>query len=170
MCSRLLRWLKRNGSIRYQGSYLGRLVQDYLGRSGSTLLTSMVVLYCVLALIALYFGFALTLAGVTPVPAAVWAGVLFLIGLYFVRRNTLRATVTSALVVGVISMSLILILSGLALSHLRPVYLLYSHVPFLNGGSFEPALLGLTFGVVFSAYFGHFSASSCFCSVVQTDT
>jgi len=159
----------RNGSIRYQGSYLGRLVQDYLGRSGSTLLTAMVVLYCVLALIALYFGFALTLAGVTPVPAEVWAGVLFLIGLYFVRRNTLRATVTSALVVGVISMSLILILSGLALSHLRPVYLLYAHVPFLNGGSFEPALLGLTFGVVFSAYFGHFSASSCARTVLQSD-
>src|SRR5260370_2794044 len=159
----------RNGSIRYQGSYLGRLVQDYLGRSGSTLLTSMVVLYCVLALIALYFGFALTLAGVTPVPAEVWAGVLFLIGLYFVRRNTLRATVTSALVVGVISISLILILSVLALSHLRPVYLLYAHVPFLNGGSFEPALLGLTFGVVFSAYFGHFSASSCARTVLQSD-
>src|SRR5437763_9350807 len=31
----------RNGSIRYQGSYLGRLVQAYLGRSGSIMLTTM---------------------------------------------------------------------------------------------------------------------------------
>ncbi|HTD18721.1 MAG TPA: aromatic amino acid transport family protein, partial [Ktedonobacteraceae bacterium] len=33
----------RSGSIRYQGSYLGRLVQDYLGKPGSILLTTMVV-------------------------------------------------------------------------------------------------------------------------------
>jgi len=159
----------RNGSIRYQGNYLGRLVQDYLGRTGSMLLTAMVVLYCSLALIAYYFGFSLTLAGVTPVQAEVWAGVLFLIGFYFVRRNTLRATVTSALVVGAITMGLILLLSVLALGHLQLHYLLYLHVPFLNGGAFEPALLGLIFGVVFSAYFGHFSASSCARTVLQRD-
>ena len=159
----------RNGSIRYEGNYLGRLVQDYLGRTGSMLLTAMVVLHCGLALIALYFGFSLTLAGVTPVQAEVWAGVLFLIGFYFVRRNTLHATVTSALVVGAIVMGLILILSALALGHLQLHYLLYIHVPFLNGGAFEPALLGLIFGVVFSAYFGHFSASSCARTVLQRD-
>jgi amino acid permease len=159
----------RNGSMRYQGSYLGRLVQDYLGRTGSTLLTAMVVLHCALALIALYFGFSLTLAGATPVQPEIWAGVLFLLGLYFVRRNTLQATVTSALVVGAISMGLILILCGLALVHLRPAYLLSIHVPFLNGAPFQPALLGLIFGVVFSAYFGHFSVSSCARTVLQRD-
>jgi hypothetical protein len=95
--------------------------------------------------------------------------VLFLIGVYFVRRKNLHATVTSALVVGAINLGLILILSGLALGHLRVENLLYVHVPFLNGQPFEPALLGLIFGVIFAAYFGHFSVNSCARSVLQRD-
>src|SRR5256884_281575 len=159
----------RNGSIRYQGSYLGRLVRDYLGRPSSILLTTMVVTICVLALLAYYLGFSLTLAGATSVPAEVWVGVLFLLGFYFVRRQNLHATISSALVVGMISLSLILILSVLALGHLQVENLLYMHVPFLNGGPFEPALLGLIFGVAFAAYFGHFSVSSCARTVLQRD-
>src|SRR6266567_434723 len=89
----------RSGSIRYQGSYLGRLVQDYLGRPGSMLLTTMVVTICAIALLAYYLGFSLTLAGATPIRAEVWAGLLFLLGIYFVRRKNLHATISSALVV-----------------------------------------------------------------------
>src|SRR5439155_19280920 len=148
---------------------LGKLVQDYLGRTGSLVLTAMVVAICFLVLFAYYLGFSLTLAGSTPIPPEVWAGVLFLLGFYFVRRKTLHATVSSALVVGAINLGLILILSGLALRHLRVENLLYMHVPFLNGGPFEPALLGLIFGVVFAAYFGHFSVSSCARTVLQRD-
>src|SRR6266571_953421 len=159
----------RNGSIRYQGSYLGRLIRDYLGSPSSILLTTMVVTICVLALLAFYIGFSLTLAGATSVPAEVWVGVLFLLGFYFVRRNNLHATISSALVVGMISLSLILILSLLALGHLQVENLLYMHVPFLKGGPFEPALLGLIFGVAFAAYFGHFSVSSCARTVLQRD-
>src|SRR6266487_1224078 len=159
----------RSGSIRYQGSYLGRLVQDYLGRPGSILLTTMVVTICVIALLAFYLGFSLTLAGATPIPAEVWAGLLFLIGVYFVRRKNLHATISSALVVGAINLGLILILSIIALGHLRVENLSYVHVPFLNGRPFEPALLGLIFGVAFAAYFGHFSVSSCARTVLQRD-
>src|SRR5436309_6663042 len=65
----------RNGSIRYQGSYLGRLVRDYLGRPSSMLLTTMVVAISVMVLLAYYIGFSLTLAGATPIPAEVWVGV-----------------------------------------------------------------------------------------------
>jgi amino acid permease len=159
----------RSGSIRYQGSYLGRLVQDYLGRPGSMLLTTMVVTICAIVLLAYYLGFSLTLAGATPIRAEVWAGLLFLLGIYFVRRKNLHATISSALVVGAINLGLILILSGLALGHLRVENLLYVHVPFLNGQPFEPALLGLIFGVAFAAYFGHFSVSSCARTVLQRD-
>src|SRR2546428_3984322 len=159
----------RSGSIRYQGSYLGRLVQDYLGRPGSILLTTMVVTICAIALLAYYLGFSLTLAGATPIRAEVWAGLLFLLGIYFVRRKNLHATISSALVVGAINVGLILILSALALGHVRVENLLYVHVPFLNGRPFEPALLGLIFGVVFASYFGHFSVSSCARTVLQRD-
>jgi Tryptophan/tyrosine permease family len=129
----------RNGAIRYQGSYLGRLVRDYLGRPGSWLLTIILVIDGFLTLFAYYFGFSLTLATMTPVPAEVWVGVLFLLGCFFVRRNTLHATIASALLVGAITLSLILLLCGLALPHLQLHYLLYVHVPFLNGQPFEAA-------------------------------
>jgi len=159
----------RSGSIRYQGSYLGKLVQDYLGRVGSLVLTAMVVIVCFLVLFAYYLGFSLTLGGATPIPPEVWVGILFLLGFYFVRRKNLHATVTSALVIGAINLGLILLLSGLALAHLRLDRLLYVHVPFLNGQPFEPALLGLIFGVIFAAYFGHFSVNSCARTVLQRD-
>jgi amino acid permease len=159
----------RSGSMRYQGSYLGRLVQDYLGRAGSLILTAMVVTICFLVLFAYYLGFSLTLAGATPIPAEVWVGVLFLIGVYFVRRKNLHATISSALVVGTINLGLILILSVLALGHLKVENLSYMHVPFLNGRPFEPALLGLIFGVAFAAYFGHFSVNSCARTVLERD-
>src|SRR6266487_3430759 len=159
----------RSGSIRYQGSYLGRLVQDYLGRPGAILLTTMVVTICAMALLAYYLGFSLTLAAATPIPPEAWAGVLFLLGIYFVRQKTLQATVTSALVVGAINLGLVLILSLLALGHFRLEHLLYVHVPFLNDTAFEPALLGLVFGVAFTAYFGHFSVNSCARTMLQRD-
>jgi len=59
----------RSGSMRYQGSYLGRLVQDYLGRPGSMLLTAILFLDCCLLLLVYYLGISLTLAEATPVPA-----------------------------------------------------------------------------------------------------
>src|SRR6266699_790669 len=55
----------RNVSIRYQGSYLGKLVQDYLGRVGSLVLTAMVVIVGFLVLFAYYLGFSFTLAVAT---------------------------------------------------------------------------------------------------------
>jgi amino acid permease len=159
----------RNGSMRYQGSYLGRLVQDYLGRPGSMLLTAILFLDCSLLLLVYYLGISLTLAEATPVPVGVWAGIIFLLGIYFVRRKTLGATVTSALVIGAINLGLILTLSILALGHLQVQHLSYVHIPFLNGNPFEPVLIGLIFGIVLSAYAGHLSVSSCARSILQRD-
>lgn len=159
----------RSGSMRYQGGYLGRLVRNYLGRPASILLTTAVVGFTFLLLFAYYLGFSLTLATSTPIPAEIWVGVLFLLGVYFVRQKNLHATVTSALVIGAINLSLVLILSLLALSHLRLENLLYARLPFLKGVAFEPAVLGLIFGVAFIAYFGHFSVNSCARTVLQRD-
>jgi amino acid permease len=141
----------RSGSMRYHGSYLGKLVQDFLGKPASILLTAILFIDCCLLLLVYYLGISLTLAEATPIPATVWAGLIFLLGVYFVRQKTLNATVTSALMVGAINLGLILFLSILALTHLRPEHLLYLHIPFVNGNPFEPAILGLIFGVVLSA-------------------
>src|SRR5205085_10944383 len=76
----------RSGSIRYQGSYLGKLVQDYLGRAGSLVLTAMVVTICFLVLFAYSLWLSLGLAGATPITPEVWAGLLWLLGFDVVRR------------------------------------------------------------------------------------
>ena len=44
------------------------------------------------------------------------------------------------------------------------------HVPFLGGQPFEPAILSLIFGVIFAAYFGHFSVNSCARTVLERDS
>ncbi len=134
-----------------------------------TLILAVMLIDSCLLLLVYYLGLALTLAEATPVPVGVWAGVIFVCGIYFVRRKTLDATVISALVVGAINLGLILMLSTLALRHLRVEHLLYVHIPFINGSPFEPVMLGLIFGIVLSAYDGHLSVSSCARTMLRRD-
>ena len=47
-------------------------------------------------------------------PAVVWVALLFLVGLYFLWRESLSATVASSLVVGAVNISLIVVISLLA--------------------------------------------------------
>ena len=161
--------MTRIGTVRYQGSYLGRLVADYLGRPGPIIVAAMLVSICLMGLFVYTLAFSLTLTEVTSIRAEVWAGALLPFGIYFARRKSSSATLTGVLVVGAINLGLILILSVLALGHLRMENLLYVHIPFLNGYPFEPALLDLIFGVVFSAYFAHLSVYRCASTVLQRD-
>lgn len=161
--------LIRNGSIRYGSTFVGRLAEDYLGRVGSLVLVVSLFASCWLALIADYVGFAVTLADATGVRAELWVGLLFLVGVYVVRFKSLSATVASALVVGAVNITLILILSLLAFGYLRPANLLYVNLPVLSGRTFNPSVLYLIFGVVLSAYFGHTSLGSCAQVVLRRD-
>ena len=77
-------------------------------------------------------------------------------------------TISSALIAGGIILSGVLTLSVLALTHARVANLRYVHLPFFHGHPFEPALLGLIFGVVFTAY-SHFSVTSSARSVLPRD-
>ncbi len=161
--------VSRSGTIRYGSAFTGRMVNDYLGSVGSLILSVGVTALCFVALLAYYAGFSTTLAATTGVRAEVWAALLFLIGLYFLRRESLNATIASALLVGAINIGLILLLSLLALTHARPENLLYVNVPFLGGRPFEPAILQLVFGIVLAAYFGHLSVSNCARVVLRRD-
>lgn len=152
--------VSRSGTIRYGSAYIGRVVDDYLGRAGSIFLTVGMFVFCFLALQAFYIGFATTLQAATDIPAPVWVALLFLIVLYFLRRETLSATVASALVVGTINIGLVLILSLLAFTYLQPANLFYVDVPFLDGQPLKPEVLGLVFGVILVAYNGHLSVSN----------
>jgi amino acid permease len=152
--------ITRNGNMRYGFAFFGRLVGDYLGGLGSLILTVVLVLLIFLVLMAYYVGVATTLADATGISEMVWAALLFLIGFYYLRRESLDATVASALLVGMVNIGLIIILSLLTWPYIRATNLLYVNVPFLQGEPFSPALLQLVFGVVLAAYFGHTSAGN----------
>jgi amino acid permease len=161
--------VSRSGAIRYGSGFIGKVVDDYLGRAGSLVLSLGIFALCFLVLQAYYIGFSSALEGATRVPAVVWVVLLFLAGLYFLRRESLSATVASALVVGAVNVVLVVVLSLVAFTHLRPENLFHMDVPLLGGRRLEPAILGLVFGVILAAYHGHLSVSTCARVVLQRD-
>jgi amino acid permease len=160
----------RNGNVRYGHAYFGRLVGDYLGPPGVWMLTPALVLLTAVLLLAYYVGLSATLADATGVPTEVWTALMFLAALVVLRRESLDATVASALVVGATSITLILLLSLLALPHVTGANLRQSAVPFIDGEPFDASLLELIFGVVLLAFFGHISAGNCAAVVLQRDS
>jgi amino acid permease len=161
--------VSRSGEIRYGKAYFGRLVADFLGRDGSFILSVALVLINSLVLVAYFIGLSTTLEDATRVPALFWAALLFLVDLYFLRRRSLNATISAALLVGAINIAVILILALFILPWVRTEYLTYVNVPYLNGRPFDPAILQLAFGVVLAAYFGHTSMGNCAKVVLSRD-
>jgi amino acid permease len=164
----------RHGQVRYGHAYFGRIVADYLGRTGSVIFTVALIVLNALNVLVYYIGLGLTLSDATGLPAALWAGVIFVIGLYFLSRKTLSSTVASALLVGAVNIVLILVLSGLALTQLQPSNLARVNLPFLGlplvgGQPFDIKLLETIFGVVLLAYFGHTSTANCAQVVLRRD-
>jgi amino acid permease len=161
--------VSRSGTIRYGNGFIGRVVRNYLGDAGSLILSLGIFAICFLILWAYYMGFSATMEDATTLPAEIWVAVLFLVGLYYVRRESLNATVASALLVGMTNIGLILALSCLALMRVQPENLLFAHVPFVGGRPFDASIVSLVFGVVAAAYFGHLSVSNCARVVIRRD-
>ena len=90
-------------------------------------------------------------------------------GLFFLSRGSLSSTIASALAIGLVNIGLILVLSVLTAAHSRPDNLRYVNLPFLGGRPFDPALLGLIFGVVLLTCFGHMSVGNCGKLVLRRD-
>jgi amino acid permease len=153
--------IARNGNMRYGHVYFGRLVTDYLGRAGNLLLSPALLGLSIIALLATYVGLSSTLDDATGLPAALWMSLMFLAAVWMLRSETLNATVASALIVGFSSISLIVLLSLLALPHLSEDNIRHMQVPFVRGEPWDPGILELIFGVVLLAYFGHTSAGNC---------
>lgn len=159
----------RSGATRHGGAYLGGLVGDYLGATGSLVLSGSFFLLCLLVLPVYYIGVSTTLENATSIWAPAWVAVLFGAGLYYLRRRSLNATVASALMVGMVNIVLLVVLAVLVAAHLRMGSLLRVNVPFVSGRPFQPAVLQLVFGVVLAAYLGHSSVSLCGRLVLQRD-
>lgn len=159
----------RNGNLRYGKSYFGRLVRDYFGPPGVLVMTIALSSINILALLAFDVGVGTTLEGATGIQGGVWVGLLFLVQLYFLRRESISATAASALVIGGINIVLILALTGLALPHTRWENFQLAALPDPGGSGFAPEILGVVFGVVLTAYFGHTSAGNAAKVVLRRD-
>lgn len=164
----LVEGITRNGNMRYGSSYFGRLVGDYLGRPGNAVLTPALFLLNATGFVVALVGFGSTLEGATGLPIGAWAALLFAVNLLFLWRGSLNATVASALLIGVANILLIVAISALALASAAagpagqpPVGV----APTVEGVS----ALGLVFGVVLMAYFGHTSAGSAAKVVLTRD-
>jgi amino acid permease len=161
--------IARSGTIRYGSAFFGRLVADYLGRGGALVVTTSLFVLCLPVLTVFYIGFARTLEDATSVPSAAWVALLFLVGLHYLRRQSLNSTIASALVVGALNIGLIVALSLLAFGHAKSDNLLYEHLPYLHGRPFQPSIVALVFGVVLAAYCGHMSVALCGQLVLSRD-
>jgi amino acid permease len=107
--------ITRDGNIRYGSGFLGRLVGDYLGKTGMLVLSVTLVVKITFSLTAYYIGVATTMTNAIGGSAMLWAALLFFIGIYFLRRESLDATIASAMVIGAVNITLILIISFLTL-------------------------------------------------------
>jgi amino acid permease len=152
--------LARHGALRHQRIFLGRVVTDFLGRGGSLLLSVVVTFHTFMMLLVYYIGAPSILAEVTHVPAGLWAAGLFLCGLYFLARQSLNATVASALLVAAVNVGLILFLALLSLPHVRLEYLSYVNVPFLTTRPIDASGLRLLFGALLIIYYPHIAMAN----------
>ena len=145
----------RSGSIRFGGAFIGTVVADYLGSAASAILSVVLTAFSFGLLLIMYIGISTTLADATSVPATAWMILLFLVGLYFLTRGSLNATMASAIVITAINVALLLALSALALSHFRLENLTYINLPWSGAGSFDPLVLGALVGVVLDIFAAH---------------
>jgi amino acid permease len=159
----------RSGEMRYGIGFLGRMVETYLGPTGAGVAAVAIAADCIVTLLAFYAGFGNSLADATHLPPGMWAAGLFLVILYFLRRESLSATITSSLVIGVVNFSILAVIIVLAFAHARPENLSYMNVPLVAGGAADVGILQVIFGVVLGAYFGHLSVSNCARLVLQRD-
>jgi hypothetical protein len=155
----LVEAITRNGSMRYGAAYLGRLVSDLLGRSASVSLSVALGVFNAVVLLVYMLGFGSVLSGATGIGEEVWVALLFGANVWILRRGQLDETVATAVVLGVVNISLILAITGIALANVDPSLLASKGLSPFAGG-LDPVILQLVFGVIIVSYFGHTSAAN----------
>jgi amino acid permease len=165
----LVEAITRNGTMRYGNAYFGRLAAGLLGRSGSSGITVTLLVLNVVTFLAYLLGFGSVVGAATATSATIWVAALFAVNLIFLRRRDLDSTVATAIIIGAINVGLILVISVLAMTHLDARNLVAVHLPFVGSNPPSWAVLGLAFGVLLMAYFGHTSAGNVAKVVLERD-
>jgi amino acid permease len=165
----LVEAITRNGTMRYGNAYFGRLAGSLLGRGGSSSITLTLLVLNVVTFLAYLLAFGAVVGAATGTSAMVWVGVLFVVNLFFLRRRDLDSTVATAIVIGAVNVGLLLAISALGLAHLSARNLFTIHLPFTGAHPAGVAVVGLAFGVVLIAYFGHTSTGNVAKIVLERD-
>ncbi|MFK8078589.1 MAG: aromatic amino acid transport family protein [Granulosicoccus sp.] len=159
----------RSDSVRSGNGFVGKLVEDYLGAYASYILRLSLFALCCTFLVAYYTGFASVLSAATGVPAPVWVTVVFAFSLMLTFRKTLTGTLAAALVTGAVNITILLIISVIAMSHATVENVLHAEIPGIGDRPFDTSHIKLVFGVVLVSYFGHLSVSNCAKTVLERD-
>ncbi len=162
----LAKAIARSAGVRYGNAFFGRILTNYLGRPASVVLCGSLAILCFLLLQAYYIGFSTTLADATSISPMFWTAILFVMGLYYVSRKSLSSTVASALTVGAVNITVILVISAIVASGMKSEYF---QIDSLRRPGLDTSLLELIFGVVLVAYFGHLSICNCARVVLRRD-
>ncbi len=163
----LVEAITRTGQMRYGETYFGRLVREYLGSTGAVAFSTALFLFNVICVLVYLLGFASVLGDATGVGLAWWVALLFAINVVVIRRDSLDATVASALVIGAVNILLIIAICGLGLAHLDADN--FGAPDFGGGLVVQAGLLQLVFGVILVAYFGHTSAGNAAKLILRDD-
>ena len=148
----------RNGSMRYGLAYVSRLVTELIGRVPSSALG---VIFAVDGFLTFWFyflAFGAVLNGITGLPMGLWMAVLFVVNVVLLRKETLDDTVASAVVIGLATLALAVGITAISLLNIDPANLTGPGA--LPGGGASAPAIGLVFGVVLMAFFGHTSAAN----------
>ena len=159
----------RTASIRYSGAFFGRMVKEYMGVTGATLLTMAVLVTSIVGMLAYSVGISSTLADMTGVPDAGWLMLVFGATGLIIARGSMNASVASAIGIGGVNIVLLFILTTLGFLHLQPGNLSYMALPGMGGQPWDASLTELVFGTLLIAFFGHTSVGNCSAVVLRQD-
>lgn len=143
----------RTGEGRYGFAFVGRLVELYLGKGSSAFLTTVLALDLFLVLIVFYLGIATTLAALTGIAASLWVIIAFGVGIFFLSRGSLNATIAFSIIVGLLNIGLVILLSMLPLTQIDVSRLTAMRLPI--GENFNMGIIELVFGMMLTAYYNH---------------
>lgn len=145
----------RSGTSRFGLGFLGQLVNEYLGKAGSGLLTLILSLNNFIVLIIFYIGVAGTLEGATSISAKAWIILIFVVGVFFLSRRSLNSTVASTLMIVFVCLALILIIPVLALPWFSIDNFSKASTALIDNQSINWSIFQAVFGVMLSTYFSH---------------
>ena len=148
----------RNGSMRYGLAYVSRLVTELIGRAPASVLSIVFAIDAFLAFWFYFLGFGSVLTGATGIPIGVWMAILFAFNILLLRHETLDETVASVVGVGTLTLVLAIVITVVSVANIDTANL--AAADGAAGGGVEPAALGVVFGVVLMAFFGHTSSSN----------